>query len=410
MERVPVVVIGAGQAGLAASSCLDRNSVPHVVLEAGRIGETWATRRWRSFRLVSPNWLNQLPGFSYDGPDPDGFFDAAEMIGFLDAYARSFSAPVRESSRVRAVRPSRGGGFVLETDDGSIACRAVVVATGAFGRPRIPGLAARLPAEIVSIHTDGYWAPEDLPPGAVLVVGAGQSGLQIADELVKTGRTVWVAVGRHGWVPRRVYGRDQMYWRLENGDFQTIVGDPDAPAADYPFTALSRWGDADFNVRTVFLDGCRLLGHVTAIDGPIVQLSDDLHVLLRAGDDYASTFVGRVRDFARSRGEEVDEPVLESRWRDGEMPQAPSTLDLVREGISTVIWTTGYEQDFGWIDVPGALASNGAPYQRRGVSPVEGLYYVGLHRMWEAASGTVLGAGWVAKHLATVIAETVDRS
>jgi putative flavoprotein involved in K+ transport len=149
---------------------------------------------------------------------------------------------------------------------------------------------------------------------------------------------------------------------------------------------------------------------VTAIDGPIVQLSDDLHVLLRAGDDYASTFVGRVRDFARSRGEEVDEPVLESHWRDGEMPQTPRTLDLIREGISTVIWTTGYEQDLGWIEVPGAQAANGAPYQRRGVSPVPGLYYVGLHRMWEAASGTVLGAGWVAEHVGTVIAETVDRS
>lgn len=234
----------------------------------------------------------------------------------------------------------------------------------------------------------------------------GQSGLQIAYELLLAGRSVTVAVGRHGWVPRRVYGRDQNYWRLENGDFASVVADPADPKADYPFTALSRWGVTDFNVRTVWQAGARLAGHLVSIEGGRLTFADDLAELVAAGDDYALTFIGRVRDFARGRGDEVPEPMLESHWRPGELPTAPSNLDLAAEGIGTVVWSTGYRQDFSWIEVPGVLAPNGAPFQRQGVSPVPGLYFVGLHRMWEGASGTILGCGWSAEHVADHIATT----
>lgn len=406
MEHVPVIVIGAGQAGLAVSYHLTRHGIEHLVLDRGAIGETWRTRRWDSFRLVSPNWLNRLPGFWYDGPDPEGFFDSAEMIGYLESYAGSFGAPVRVGRAVSAVRPDRAG-FVVETSAETLASGAVVVTSGAFGRPRIPDLAARLPAHIRSIHTDDYRNPAALPAGGVLVVGAGQSGLQIADELVKTGRAVWIAVGRHGWIPRKVYGRDQMYWRLENGDFQSVVAGPGATTAVYPFTALARWGGADFNVRTVHLDGVRLLGHLESIDGATVRLAPDLHELLSSGDDFARTFVGRVRDFARGRGEDVPEPILVSHWRDGEMPALQSELNLDRAGIATVIWTTGYRPDYDWLVVDGALGPDGGPIQVRGASPVDGLYYAGIHRMHEAAAGTVLGCGWVAEHVADRIAATV---
>jgi putative flavoprotein involved in K+ transport len=238
----------------------------------------------------------------------------------------------------------------------------------------------------------------------VLVVGSGQSGLQIAYELANAGRDVTVAIGKHGWVPRRVYGRDQMRWRWGNRDYHEIVADPDRPKADYPFTFLARWGASDFNVRTVWQAGARLAGHVVAVDGTRIVFARDLEALLRAGDHVAHAFVSRIRDIARARGENVPEPELESHWRDGEIPEAPDALDLASAGIRTVIWSTGYRQDFSWIKVPGVLAANGAPYQRQGVSPVPGIYFVGLHRMWEAGSGTLLGCGWAATNVAEHVA------
>jgi putative flavoprotein involved in K+ transport len=243
----------------------------------------------------------------------------------------------------------------------------------------------------------------------VLVVGSGQSGLQIAHELLGTGRPVTVAIGRHGWVPRRVYGRDQMIWRWDNGDFREIVGDPDHPKADYPFTVLSRRGVEDFNVRTVWQAGARLTGYVAGVGGTRVTFAPGLEEMLRSGDSVAREFVGRIRDFARGRGEAVPEPELDHHWRDGEIAGGPESIDLAAEGIRTVIWSTGYRQDFSWIRVPGVLAPNGAPYQRQGVSPVPGIYFVGIHRMWEAGSGTLLGCGWAATHVAEHIAEVTRR-
>ena len=240
-------------------------------------------------------------------------------------------------------------------------------------------------------------------------VEAGQSGLQIALELAHAGRPVTVAVGRLGWVPRRVYGRDQMIWRLDNGDYRSIVGDAEHPKADYPFTFLSRWGEDDFNVRTVWQAGVRLAGRVTGIAGTRVAFARDLEANLRSGDDVAREFVGRIRDFVRGRGGDAPEPELESHWREGEIPSAPDSIDLASEGIRTVIWSTGYRQDFSWIRVPGVLAANGAPYQTQGVSPVRGIYFVGLHRMWEAGSGTLLGCGWAATNVAEHVARVSGR-
>jgi putative flavoprotein involved in K+ transport len=291
--------------------------------------------------------------------------------------------------------------------DGALRADHVVVATGAFGNAWVPALAARLPATIHSIHTDAYRAPEALPAGGVLVVGAGQSGLQIADELARAGRPVTVAVGTHGWVPRRVYGRDQMHWRMDNGDYRSIVADPERPKADYPFTFLARWGTEDFNVRTVWRNGVRLAGHLVGIDGARLTFAPDLLALLRSGDRVARAFVGRIHEFARGRGEDVPAPELESHWREEELSRLapPETIDLAAEHIGTVIWSTGFRQDFSWIRVPGVLAANGAPYQRQGVSPIAGIHFVGLHRMWEAGSGTLLGCGWAA----TNVAEHVER-
>jgi putative flavoprotein involved in K+ transport len=283
------------------------------------VGHTWRTRRWRSFRIVSPNSLNLLPGYEYDGADPDAFLDTAGVLAYLEGYAASFGAPLQSGTAVVEIRPSNGRGYRVTIDGGQLQADHVVVATGAFGHPSVPALAANLAPGLHSIHTDDYWAPEDLPAGGVLVVGSGQSGLQIADELARSGRSVVVAVGRHGWVPRRLYGRDQMRWRWDNGDYRSVVADPDRPTADYPFTFLARWGTDDFNVRSAWLSGVRLAGHLVGVDGTRVTFAPDLVALLRAGDGVARDFVRRIRDFARGRGEAVPEPELESHWRDPEL-------------------------------------------------------------------------------------------
>jgi len=408
VEHVETVVIGAGQAGLSASHELTDRGIEHVVLERGELGHTWRTRRWRSFRIVSPNSLNLLPGGEYDGPEPDAFLDTAGLLDYLERYAASFAAPIRTATAVSDVRAADDGGFSVRTTGGELRARHVVVATGAFGDARVPAMAANLAPAIHSIHTDDYWAPEDLPEGGVLVVGAGQSGLQIADELARAGRAVTVAVGRHGWVPRRVYGRDQMHWRWDNGDYRSVVADPEKPTLDYPFTFLARWGEVDFNVGTAWRSGVRLAGHLLAVDGTRATFAPDLEPLLRSGDAVARTFIHRIRDFVRGRGEDAPEPELESHWREAELSKLRhlGTIDLAAEGVGTVIWSTGYRHDFSWIRVPGALAENGAPYQRQGVSRAPGIHFVGLHRMWEAGSGTLLGCGWAA----TNVAEHILRS
>jgi putative flavoprotein involved in K+ transport len=181
-----------------------------------------------------------------------------------------------------------------------------------------------------------------------------------------------------------------------------VVADPDQPKADYPFTFLARWGTADFNVRTVWRSGVRLAGRLVGVDGTRVVFAQGLEAVLRSGDDVARQFIHRIRDFARGRGDVVAEPELESHWREDELKRMSTleSIDLAAEGIRTVIWSTGYRQDFSWIRVPGVLAENGAPYQRQGVSPVPGIHFVGLHRMWEAGSGTLLGCGWAATNVA----------
>jgi len=410
MEHVHTIVIGGGQAGLATSHELTAHGVEHVVLEAGRIGETWRTRRWRSFRIVSPNHFTHLPGFPFGG-DPDAFAATDELVDYLERYAASFGAPMRFGVRVSSVRPDDvGRRYVVETSAGPLACDAVVVATGAFGHAHLPTIAATVPAGIRSMHTDDYWAPEDLDDGGVLVVGAGQSGVQIAYELLGAGRPVTIAVGRHSWIPRRLYGHDQNWWRQQNGDFADVVANPAAPTTEYASSAISRWGTTDFNPRTVWHAGGRLAGHILGVEGGVARFAPDLRALLAAGDDHAAAFARRIRDFARQRGEQVPDHHRDSHWQPGEMPEGPASLDLAAEGIRTVIWSTGYRQDFSWIRVPGVLADNGAPYGRQGISPVTGVYFVGLHRLWESASGTLLGCGWGATAVADTIAERARRA
>jgi putative flavoprotein involved in K+ transport len=406
-RATPAVIVGAGQAGLATSHRLTERGVEHVILDAEGIGSAWLTKRWDSFRLVSPDHLNELPGGGPATDDPDRFPTSREFVDYLERYAASFGAPVEAGVRVDRVTPAPDGGFRLATSAGSIDARAVVVATGAFGHPVVPALATRLPGRITQLVTDEYRNPAALPPGGVLVVGSGQSGLQIADELARAGRDTWLAVGRWGWVPRRPWGHDQMDWRLEMGDFARVVGDAGNPSWRYPFTPMSRWGRADFHLGTVADSGVRLVGRVAGVDGERLTLSTDVEEQIAAADQYANTFLARVHAFATARGQALGPtPPTVSCWT-GHAPIPPlPELDLAAAGISTVIWSTGYAQDFSWIEVPGAFADTGAPFQHQGRSTrVPGLAFIGLHRMWLGGSGTVLGVGWDAAVVADTIAD-----
>jgi putative flavoprotein involved in K+ transport len=407
-RAVGAAIIGAGQAGLATSHRLTERGVDHLVLDADRIGSAWLTRRWDAFRLVSPDYLNELPGGGAVGDDPDRFPTSAEFVDYLERYAALFGAPVETGVHVDRVRPGAdGSGFALDTSAGPIDARAVVVATGAFGHPRVPAMAAGLPPRITQLTTDAYRSPAALPPGGVLVVGSGQSGCQIADELARAGCEAWLAVGRWGWVPRRPWGRDQMAWRRDMGDFARVVGDTVPPDWRYPFTPMGRWGHADFHLGVLADSGVRLVGRVTAVDGEQVTLTTDVNEQIAAADRFATDFLARVHAHGTATGLDLGAtPPPLSCWT-GRAPVPPvPALDLAAARISTIIWATGYAQDFSRIELPGAFAITGAPWQHHGRSTrVPGLAFVGLHRMWLAGSGTVLGVGVDAAVVADTIAD-----
>jgi putative flavoprotein involved in K+ transport len=408
VEQTDVVVIGGGQAGLAASFCLTEQSRAHVVLEQGRIAESWRTRRWDSLRLVGPNRTLELPGFPYAGGDPDGFMGKDEVAAHLDAYARSFGAPLREGVRVTAVEPNpHGAGFLVRTDNGTHAATQVVVATGALQKPFIPGLAADLPAHVAQVVPYAYRNPAALPPGAVLMVGSGQAGCQIAEELRRAGRPVYVSVGRSWWAPRRYRGRDISLWLRDIGWFdRTVDGLPPGARAGLPnpqFTGSG--GGRDLNVHTLAAEGVVLLGRLQGIQNGKLTFAPDLTQTLAWGDEQAASRLQSIDEHIRERGLDAPpadppnylRPVAELAR------ESPMALDLAEAGITTVIWATGYRPDLSWVHLP-VLDVAGYPVQRRGITATPGLYILGLDWLHSAKSGLFAGIAEDAAYLAAVIA------
>ena len=298
-----VVVVGAGQAGLASSYELTRAGVEHVVLERGRVGETWRGR-WDSFCLVTPNWSVQLPGHAYDGDDPDGFMLRDEIVLYLERYAASFGAPVREGVSVTSLEPRADGGFVLETSNGSIEARTVVLSTGAYQRPHRPAGAATLPADLLQIDAEGYHNPDELPSGAVLVLGSGQTGCQIAEELHQAGRDVYLACGRAPWAPRRLGEHDIVWWLNEAGFLDEALSALPSPAARLiaNVQATGHGGGHDLHYRTLQRLGLTLLGHFVGADGRRARFAPDLSESVAFGDQRND------QQIARARGRHVGQP------------------------------------------------------------------------------------------------------
>jgi putative flavoprotein involved in K+ transport len=397
MQSVDTIVIGAGQAGLATSYFLTQQGRPHIVLERGRVGERWRSERWDGFVLNTPNWGQQLPGFHYAGDEPDAFAPLDEVISYLERYAASFGAPVREETRVTAVR-RHGDGFDVEAGDDAYAARNVVVAAGSYQEPTANPLSASLPADLFQLHTCTYRRPEQLPHGAVLVVGSGQSGCQIADELIASGRKVFLSVGRCPWVFRRDRGHDVLHWLLETGLADDTVDTLPSPAARLACNPPVSGNDGghECNPRWLAGRGAVLLGRLTGVSGHRLRMDDNLRESLAFGDEWLANLRKRIDDHVAAH--ELDVPEREPGEPSPPVPTV-TELDLRREGISTVLWANGFRPDHAWIEGVEPDAQ-GWPVQQRGVSTVPGLYFVGLHWLNKRKSSLFVGVGEDAAHVA----------
>jgi putative flavoprotein involved in K+ transport len=402
-ERVETVVVGAGQAGLATSYHLTELGREHVVLERGRVADTWRTQRWDGFYLNTPNWAQRLPGREYRGPDPDAFPPLAEVIAYLDDYASAIGADIREGNPVTSVRLNGDGRYTLEAGGDRLEATNVVVATGAYQRPTPTALSRQAPTGVFQLHTSEYRRPEQLPPGAVLVVGNGQSGCQIADELLLAGRKVYLSVGRCAWLPRRYRGREIVHWLVDSGISDQTVDTLPAPAAKLACNPPVSGNDGGHDCNAAWLAGrgALLVARVDGFDGSTVRLTGDVQETLAAADDATRDLLGKVDSYVASAG--LDAPTAEP-VEDGNLRGAVvRELDLDAAGISTILWANGFRPDYGWIDLP-VTDELGWPVQTRGVSEYPGLYFVGVHWLHKRKSSLFLGVGEDAEHVASHLA------
>ena len=399
-SSVDVAIIGAGQAGLATSWHLTQAKVDHIVLDAGRVAETWRSRRWDSFCLVTPNWTVQLPGAKYAGPDPDGYMTLAQLVGYFQAYADSFDAPVEEHRIVKTLEVEDGG-FLLSLPSGNIKARTVVVATGAYQRPHRPAGAELLPNDVVQIFAEDYANPAGLPPGAVLVVGSGQTGCQLAEELHESGRKVFLACGRCPWGPRRVGGRDIVWWAIATGFLDRTADKLPSPAARLVANIVTtgHGGGHDLHMRTLHAMGVELLGHFSGADGRKVRFADDLGASADFGDARLADLWKVMETYGASIG--LAPPPLKLRPL---RIETRTELDLVNEGITSVVWTSGYRPDYGWVKAP-VFDDMGFPVQTDGSTDVPGLYFMGVHWMRKNKSSILYGTGEDAEIVARHIGE-----
>jgi putative flavoprotein involved in K+ transport len=404
----PAAVIGGGQAGLSMSYCLRERGVEHVVLEANAVGHEWRERRWDSFCLVTPNWQCRLPGFSYQdayqGTDPDGFMVRDEIVRYLAAYVDSFAPPLVEGARVTRLRREKSGGaFELSTTAGDFTADQVVVATGPYHTPSIPALAQRLPDGIEQIHSSGYRNPEQLPDGAVLVVGTGQSGCQIAEDLHLAGRRVHLAVGSAPRVARFYRGRDCVAWLDEMGHYAKSIDDFDDAAAvrmRVNHYVTGRDGGRDIDLRAFARDGMRLYGRLTSVNGPRLEFADDLKVNLDHADAVAESIKDGIDAHIDARG--IEAPAEARYVPVWEPDEQPGELDLAEAGITSVVWSTGFRRDHRWIEVP-VFDGRGYPMHWRGVTACPGLYFLGLpwQNSWGSGRFEAVGrdAAFLADHV-----------
>lgn len=404
---LPALVIGAGHAGLSASYHLQRRGIAHEVIEGGRVGEAWRSARWNSFCLNTPNWSLRLPGFPYEGDAPDAFLSRDAIVRHLEAYRARYDLPVRERTRVTGLaRGGASGPFRIDTSDGARWARNVIVSTGAFHAPKPPPGADRFPAAVKQVPWNAYRDPGSLPAGAILVVGTGQSGAQITEELVEAGRRVYLSAGKCPRVPRRYRGKDIVFWLENAGFFSRTVDALPSPAAKLacnPITTGTRGGH-DIDLRALAQDGVTLLGRFEGVAEGRARFAADLHETLVKADQFFEQVMTDTDAYIAKQG--IAAPV---EAHPPPLPPVPAEitpireLDLAREGITTVLWATGGRPDFSWIRSP-AVDERGEVAHARGITADPGLCFVGLHWQHRAKSDLFLGVGEDADHVVTHVA------
>ena len=404
-SNVPVAIVGAGQAGLSLSWFLRRHGIEHVVLERNVPVHSWREERWDSFCLVTPNWQCTLPGYHYDGPDPNGFLVKREIIAYLEGFIASFDPPIISNVDVQALA-SDGDGFLLDTTSGRLRARQVVIATGGYHTPIIPEDAAQLPTGIMQVNAGAYRNADQLPPGRVLVVGSGQSGAQIAEDLLIDGRDVHLAVGPAPRVSRFYRGRDIVAWLH-------LMGFYDMPVDQHPLRegvrdntnhyVSGRDGGRDIDLRRHALAGMRLHGRLLGIEGTVARFADDLAANLDAADATSASIKGSIDKWIAGQG--IEAPV-EAPYAPPWVPPAdmPLSVDLAEAGITSIVWCIGFRAEFGWIDAP-VLDGRGRPVHARGVTNTPGIYFLGLPWMHTWGSGRMSGIARDAEYLAERIIE-----
>ena len=409
--HVDTVVIGAGQSGLAASRYLGEAGVEHLVLERRRVASAWREQRWDAFCLVTPNWQCRLPGHPYPGADPDGFMVREQIIDYVESFAATFRAPVYEGVEVRRLSLAPDGAFLVLTSCGELTAASVVLAVGGYHRPSLPGVADRLPDWVTQLHSSEYRNPDSLPDGAVLVVGSGQSGAQIAEDLLLGGRRVHLCVGSAPRVARFYRGRDCVAWLEDMGHYDMpIERHPEGLAArrEPNHYVTGRDGGRDIDLRTHALAGMSLHGRLLGARGAQLEFAGDLRANLDAADATAERIKTAIDGWIESRGIDApSEPRYTPVWEpaaDGSEP-----LDLAAADIRTVIWGTGFRPDWSWVDAP-AFDGAGYPAHARGVTSVDGLYVLGLPWLHTWGSARFAGIARDADHVASQIAARSGRA
>ncbi len=416
MTTLDTVIVGAGQAGLGVSYFLQRAGRQHVVFERGRIGESWLAQRWGSFQLNTPNFMNVLPGLHYAGPETDGFWRRDELVHYFQGYVEHFHLPVRTGVTVVSIeRAADEQRFIVKTKANGqreefVTSRSVVIASGSLQTPKFPATRSRLPHDIAQLHSADYRSATALPPGAIVIVGSGQSGCQIAEDLLSAGRTVYICTSKVGRAPRRYRGRDLLEWWVDmkhlDVTFASLKDKAVSRAAQPQISGLGRYGHT-VSLQQLARQGAVILGRLLDVEASTLVLSDEATAHVRYADEFSQQLKSGVDSYLAQAG--ITPPPLEDDPADVPDPQAECVsplrqLNLREAQVSTIIWATGFTADFSWIHLP-ILDAEAKPIHQRGISPVPGVYFIGFPWLSSRKSGIIYGIEEDAHYIADAIAE-----
>jgi putative flavoprotein involved in K+ transport len=404
-QHIPVAVVGGGQAGLSVSYCLKQRGIDHIVFEKQTAMHVWSDKRWDNFCLVTPNWQCALPGHKYDGSDPDGFMKKDEIVAYLAGFRKSVDAPLREGVEVTRATPRLQGGFDITTSDGAFRADQIVVASGGYHVSIVPRMAERIPKAVLQLHSEQYHNPQSLPDGAVLVVGSGQSGAQIAEDLHLAGRKVHLAIGAAPRCARFYRGRDVVAWLADMGYY-------DMPVDQHPLRegvrdntnhyVTGRDGGRDIDLRKFASEGMELYGLLDDSDDATLRFRGGLRKALDEADRIYNGINASIDKYIAENGVAAPPPsVYTPVWQPAE---ERLSLDLAEGGISSIIWCIGFHPDFRWLDAP-VFNGAGHPKHRRGVTEQPGVYFLGLPWLHTWGSGRFSGIARDALYLADRIEE-----